>query len=80
MAKRCCATADKIVWGSDTNGSGKDCVDPFHTFQIDEERASWLGLFCPITEEDRAKIFGLNMAKLLGIEPKKRASRRPDRV
>ncbi|MDY0067246.1 MAG: amidohydrolase family protein [Steroidobacteraceae bacterium] len=69
------ATADKIVWGSDTNGSGmKECVDSFLAFQIDEEGHRGWG-YSYITEEDRAKIFGLNMAKLLGIEPKKTANR-----
>jgi len=29
--------------------------------------------FKPLTEEDKAKIFGLNMARLLGIEPIKKA-------
>jgi hypothetical protein len=49
-------------------------VDPFHTFQIDEEGRRGWG-YSYITDEDRAKIFGLNMAKLLGIEPIKRAKR-----
>ena len=52
----------------------KECVEPFHTFQIDEEGHHGWG-YPYLTEEARAKIFGLNMAKLLGIEPGKRAKR-----
>jgi hypothetical protein len=40
-------------------------------FQIPEDMRKGYG-YPEITEEDRRKIFGLNLAGLLGIEPKRR--------
>lgn len=64
------ATADKIIWGCD--GFPKvDTIEKFKEFQFSEDLMEQYG-YEQITEDDKAKIFGLNFAKLLGIEPKKK--------
>ena len=63
-------TSDKICWGCDGEPD-KDSIEAFKRFQFTEELQEGYG-FKPITEEDKAKIFGLNIAKLMGIEPTKR--------
>jgi len=68
------ATADRCIWGTDycNSESGiKYAVDGWKDFQIPEDMQIGYG-FSPITDEVRRKIFGLNLAKLLGIEPRKR--------
>ena len=63
-------TADKIIWGCDGEPDAES-IECFKKFQFTDELQESYG-FKPITEEDKAKIFGLNLAKLLDIEPKKR--------
>ena len=68
------ATADKVIFGTDYCNSEimiKYAVEGFRNFQIPKDMQEGYG-FEPITEEDRRKIFGLNLAKLLGIDPKRR--------
>jgi hypothetical protein len=50
----------------------KSCVDYMRTFEIPEELQDQYG-YPAITDEIRAKILGLNLAGLTGIEPTKRA-------
>ncbi len=65
---------DRIIWGTDYAGFGaqiRGSVTEMLDFQIPEDMQKGYG-YPPITDEDRRKIFGLNLAKLLGIEPKRR--------
>ncbi|MGA2158632.1 MAG: amidohydrolase family protein [Dehalococcoidia bacterium] len=65
---------DKIIWGSDYAGFSAQmglAVKGWNEFQIPEDMQKNYG-YPAITEEDRRKIFGLNLARLMGIEPKRR--------
>jgi len=65
---------DKITWGTDYAGYGaqiRGAVMGFRDFQIPEDLQAQYG-YQPITEEDRAKIFGGNLGRLLGIDTTKR--------
>ena len=68
-------SADRIVWGSDLvydpEQRLKMSVEGFKRCQIPEDMLEGYG-YEPLTEEDRRKIFGLNLAKLLNIDPTKR--------
>ena len=67
---------DRIVWGVDFAGYAlqiKGAVWGLRDFQIPEETQKLYG-YPPLTDEDKAKIFGLNLANLLGIEPSRRVS------
>lgn len=65
------ATVDKIIWGCDGYPDGK-AIEAFKEFQFSQDLQEGYG-FKPLTEEDKAKIFGLNLARLLDIEPRKMA-------
>ena len=73
---------DKIIWGTDFAGFGaqvRGAVMGMRDFQIPEDMQEQYG-FPAITDEDRRKIFGENLAKLLGVNTKKRritGSRKP---
>ena len=74
--------ADNVLWGTDSiwYGSPQDQIQAFRTFQISEEYREKYG-YPEITPALRAKIFGLNAAKVYNIsadEIKMRA--RGDRV
>lgn len=60
---------DRICWGSDTiwYGSPQDQIQAFRTFQISEEFQERYG-YPPLTPEARAKIFGLNAARVYGVD------------
>ncbi len=63
--------SERIVWGTDCAGFGaqvRGAVQGLREFQIPEDMQEGYG-YPAITEQDRANIFGLNMAKLLKIEP-----------
>ncbi|MFA6013004.1 MAG: amidohydrolase family protein [Desulfobacteraceae bacterium] len=65
---------DKIIWGSDYAGFSiqvKGAVQGLRDFQIPEDMQEGYG-YPPITDEDRAKIFGGNLGRLLGIDTTKR--------
>jgi hypothetical protein len=65
---------DKITWGTDYAGFGvqmKGAVEGLATFQIPEDMQERHG-YPPITDEDRAKMFGGNLGRLLGIDTAKR--------
>ncbi len=65
---------DKITWGSDCAGFGaqiRSAVIGLREFQIPEDMQKDYG-YPAITDEDRSKIFGGNLAKLMGIDTAKR--------
>ena len=64
------ATSKKIVWGCDGDPD-KAAIEAFKNFQFSEDLQEGYG-FKPITEDDKANIFGLNLANMMGIEPVKR--------
>ena len=66
------AGPDKIVFGLDWPGvTTNACVDYMRNFEIPQELQEQWG-YPAITDEIRAKILGLNLAKLAKIEPTKR--------
>jgi len=64
------AGVDKVLWSNDSIAQ-PIVVEGFRSYQFPEDLQQQYG-FKPISDEDRAKIFGLNMARLLGIDPVKR--------
>ena len=65
---------DKIIWGCDYAGFSVQigaAVLGLREFQIPEDMQEGYG-YLPITDEDRRKIFGENLGKLLGIDTSKR--------
>ncbi|MFA6011819.1 MAG: amidohydrolase family protein [Desulfobacteraceae bacterium] len=65
---------DKIIWGTDYAGFSAQiftAVKGMREFQIPEDMQKLYG-YPAITEEDRAKIFGGNLGRLLGIDTTKR--------
>ena len=63
--------ADHVIWGTDCLwwGSPQWVIDAFKRFQISDEICEKFG-YAKITKEDKAKIFGLNAAKIYGIDLK----------
>lgn len=61
---------DRVVWGTDSIwfGTPQDQIQALRTFQISEELQEKHG-YPALTDELKAKIFGLNSANLYGIEP-----------
>jgi predicted TIM-barrel fold metal-dependent hydrolase len=62
---------DRIIWGTDYAGFGmqiKFAIQGLRDFQIPEDMQRDYG-YPPITDEDRRKIFGGNLARLMGIDP-----------
>jgi uncharacterized protein len=61
---------DRVVWGTDSIwfGTPQDQIQALRTFQISEELQERHG-YPRLTDELKAKIFGLNSAELYGIEP-----------
>ena len=65
---------DRIIWGTDSAGYGAQIGAAsvgFADFQIPEELQYKYG-YPALTDEDKRKIFGGNLAKLLGIDTSKR--------
>src|SRR5208283_4903686 len=68
------AGPERIIWGTDSPGIEAQVrlsVEGFRTFQIPEEMRQEYG-YPAITEDDRRKIFGGNLGRLLGIDTSKR--------
>ncbi len=61
--------ADHVIWGTDCLwwGSPQWVIDAFKRFQISDELCEKFG-YKKLTKEDKAKIFGLNAAKLYGVD------------
>jgi hypothetical protein len=68
---------DNVLWGTDCifYGSPQDQIQAFRTFQISEAFREQYG-YPEITDEIRAKVFGLSSAKIYGIEPVETAAAR----
>ena len=61
---------DRVVWGTDSIwfGTPQDQIQALRTFQISEELQERHG-YPALTDEIKAKIFGINSSRLYGIEP-----------
>jgi predicted TIM-barrel fold metal-dependent hydrolase len=61
---------DRVVWGTDSIwfGTPQDQIQALRTFQISEELQERHG-YPALTDEIKAKIFGVNSSRLYGIEP-----------
>jgi predicted TIM-barrel fold metal-dependent hydrolase len=61
--------ADHVVWGTDCLwwGSPQWVIDAFKRFQISDELCEKFG-YQKLTKEDKAKIFGLNAARIYGVD------------
>ena len=71
-----------VLWGTDSiwYGSPQDQIQAFRTFQISSPLRDRFG-YAEITPSVRAKIFGLNAAKVYGLSPAEiRKYTRTDRV
>jgi predicted TIM-barrel fold metal-dependent hydrolase len=69
---------ERIIWGTDYAGFGAQiaaAVGGFRDFQIPEDMQEGYG-YPAITDADRRMIFGENLARLLGIDPKRRIGNR----
>jgi predicted TIM-barrel fold metal-dependent hydrolase len=70
--------SDHVIWGTDCLwwGSPQWAIDAFKRFQISDEFCEKFG-YKKITNEDRAKIFGLNAAKLYKVDVKAKRNALP---
>ena len=70
--------SDHVVWGTDCLwwGSPQWVIDAFKRFQITDEMCEKFG-YKKLTKEDKAKIFGLNAAKIYGIDADRAAQEHP---
>src|SRR5205085_12684221 len=61
--------ADHVIWGTDCLwwGSPQWVIDAFKRFQISDKLCDKFG-YKKLSKEDKAKIFGLNAAKLYGVD------------
>ncbi|MCS7023808.1 MAG: amidohydrolase [Bryobacteraceae bacterium] len=69
---------DHVVWGTDCLwwGSPQWLIDAFKRFQISDELCERFG-YKKLTKQDKAKIFGLNAAKIYGLDVKKKRQALP---
>lgn len=69
---------DHVLWGTDCLwwGSPQWAIDLMKRFQISDELCEKFG-YAKLTKEDKAKIFGLNAAKLYGIDVQARRNALP---
>ncbi len=60
---------DRVVWGTDSIwfGTPQDQIQALRTFQISEEFQETYG-YPALTDEIKAKIFGINSARLYGVD------------
>jgi hypothetical protein len=70
--------ADHVVWGTDCLwwGSPQWVIDAFKRFQISDEMCDKFG-YTKITKEDKARIFGLNAAKIYNVDLSKKRNPLP---
>ncbi len=70
--------SDHVVWGTDCLwwGSPQWGIDAFKRFQIPDDMCEKFG-YKKITKEDKAKIFGLNAAKLYKVDVKAKRNALP---
>lgn len=64
--------ADHVIWGTDCLwwGSPQWVIDAMKRFQISDELCEKFG-YEKLTKDDKAKIFGLNAAKIYGVDVEK---------
>src|SRR5262249_2060225 len=70
--------ADRVIWGTDCLwwGSPQWVIDAFKRFQISDEICEKFG-YKKITKEDKARIFGLNAARVYGLDVKAKRNALP---
>ena len=70
--------ADHVIWGTDCLwwGSPQWVIDAFKRFQISDELCEKFG-YAKITKEDKAKIFGLNAARVYKVDLKAKRNALP---
>jgi predicted TIM-barrel fold metal-dependent hydrolase len=70
--------ADHVIWGTDCLwwGSPQWVIEAFKRFQISDEICEKFG-YKKITKEDKAKIFGLNAARVYGFDVKAKRNALP---
>ena len=70
--------ADHVVWGTDCLwwGSPQWVIDAFKRFQISDEVCNKFG-YAKVSPEDKAKIFGLNAARIYGLDAKQKMNAFP---
>jgi hypothetical protein len=70
--------ADHVIWGTDCLwwGSPQWCIDAFKRFQITDELCEKFG-YKKLTRQDKANIFGLNAAKIYGVDAKAKRNALP---
>ena len=61
--------ADHVVWGTDCLwwGSPQWVIEAFKRFQISDDLCEKFG-YQKLTKDDKGKIFGLNAAKIYGVD------------
>lgn len=71
--------ADRVIWGTDCLwwGSPQWVIDAFKRFQISDELCEKFG-YKKLTKDDKAKIFGLNAARVYGIDVRKQRKALPE--
>ncbi len=71
--------ADHVIWGTDCLwwGSPQWVIDAFKRFQISDELCEKFG-YTKLTKDDKAKIFGLNAAKIYGVDVTAKRRALPD--
>lgn len=69
---------DHVIWGTDCiwYGSPQWVIEAFKRFQISDEYCAKFG-YKKLSKQDKAKIFGLNAAKLYGINVKEKRKAMP---
>lgn len=69
---------DNVIWGTDCIwwGSPQWVIDAFKRFQISDEYCERFG-YSKLTKKDKAKIFGLNAARLYNIDVKEKRKALP---
>jgi hypothetical protein len=73
---------DNVLWGTDSiwYGSPQDQIQAFRSFQIADELVELYG-YPQLTPELKAKIFGLNGARVYGVEvPEEKRKTEADRI
>jgi predicted TIM-barrel fold metal-dependent hydrolase len=70
---------DHVLWGTDCLwwGSPQWAIDLMKRFQISDELCEKFG-YAKLTKEDKAKIFGLNAARIYGIDVQAKRSALPN--
>lgn len=70
--------SDHVVWGTDCLwwGSPQWVIDAFKRFQISDEMCEKFG-YRKLSKKDKANIFGLNAAKIYGLDLKKKRQALP---